>query len=155
MQCLSCKKFEVNSNAPTTVPCPTSKHTENLNIQPSKKIWKVESDGSLASRLTGRLLDKGRGRGGGYLFFIKHLCTPSRHMGTRVGHIHLLGASGLLAVCCSVWQSLPNPTKDPAPHGTLCIPRCPLPCGVGGRHCHTCHFDHPPSRTHHGEWRTC
>ena len=36
---------------------------ENLNIQPSKKIWKMEGDGSLAPPLTGqgRLLDKGRG----------------------------------------------------------------------------------------------
>ena len=32
------------SNAPTTLPRPISKHTETLNIQPSQKIWKMESD---------------------------------------------------------------------------------------------------------------
>ena len=62
VQCLPRKKLGVHSNAPTTVPRPTSKQ-ENLNIQPSKKTWKMENDGSL----TPHLLDKGahwtRGRG--------------------------------------------------------------------------------------------
>ena len=65
--CLPCKKFEVHSNAPTTVPRPTSNTQENLKIQCSKKTWKMENDGSLAPPPPPRLLDKGEGGGGGAL----------------------------------------------------------------------------------------
>ena len=32
VQCLPCKKFEVHSNALTTVPCPTNKHTREPQV---------------------------------------------------------------------------------------------------------------------------
>ena len=74
VQCLPCKNFEVHSNAPVmhqqqylVQPANTQ---ESLNIQPSKKFWKMEGDGSLAPPPL--LLDKGAywTKGGGFTKFV-------------------------------------------------------------------------------------
>ena len=69
VECLPCKKFEVHCTAPALLctavyfaraakctamhqqqhPVQPANTQENLNIQPSEKIWKMEGDGSLGS----------------------------------------------------------------------------------------------------------